>query len=155
MWIQSTHCTNERHISNNEYSELITNGRHISSSYRHSCRCHLRHHIFFYLQSLCTGQMKSYHHVIKASYSCLKIWYLNRTSLKFWILSWSANQRNAYNGWTDSTILFRLSHHGKLERQACAYFPALEFKYTGCCNWGVAIHYMKWSFLLKKLWRKR
>jgi hypothetical protein len=24
-WIQNTYCTYERHISNNEYSELITN----------------------------------------------------------------------------------------------------------------------------------
>jgi hypothetical protein len=64
-WIQSGHCTYERHISNNKYNELITNERHISSSYWHSCMCHLRYYALFCLQSLCTGQMKSYHHETK------------------------------------------------------------------------------------------
>jgi nucleoside-specific outer membrane channel protein Tsx len=64
-WIQSGHCTYERHISNTKYNELITNERHISSSYWHSCMCHLRYYAFFCLQSLCTGQMKSYHHETK------------------------------------------------------------------------------------------
>jgi hypothetical protein len=65
-WIHNDHVDSERprDILDNEYSELITNGRHISS-YWYSCRCHLRYHAFFYLQSLCTGQMKFYHHGTK------------------------------------------------------------------------------------------
>jgi hypothetical protein len=128
--------------------------RHISSSYPHSYRCYLWHHAFLFTIFMYWSNeiLSSWN---KVSYSRLKIWYLNRISLKFRILSWSVNMRNAYNDWTQFIILFIFSHHGKLDRQACVYFSTFESKYPDCCNAGVAIHYMKHSFLCKKLLRNR